>query len=163
MGTSADFYVGRGANAEWLGSIAWDGYPEGNPSDNYLFQSKNEEEFRKEVEQVIKENDGIKVEEGWPWPWEDSRKTDYSYAWDENKVWASCFGYAWFDPAEYLEYIKDRDDDDYDYDEEEEKFGGGEEKVAVFPNMKDKQNVQLNSRGGIMLIGTNQSGEIMVE
>lgn len=29
MGTRADFYVGRGESAEWLGSIAWDGYPSG--------------------------------------------------------------------------------------------------------------------------------------
>jgi len=29
MGTRADFYVGRGKTAEWLGSIAWDGYPAG--------------------------------------------------------------------------------------------------------------------------------------
>lgn len=29
MGTRADFYVGVGEQAEWLGSIAWDGNPEG--------------------------------------------------------------------------------------------------------------------------------------
>jgi hypothetical protein len=29
MGTRADFYVGRGETAEWLGSIAWDGNPGG--------------------------------------------------------------------------------------------------------------------------------------
>lgn len=29
MGTIADFYVGRGPKAEWIGSIAWDGYPDG--------------------------------------------------------------------------------------------------------------------------------------
>src|ERR1019366_740841 len=28
MGTRADFYIGRGASAEWLGSIAWDGHPD---------------------------------------------------------------------------------------------------------------------------------------
>ena len=27
MGTRADFYVGRGDAAEWIGSIAYDGYP----------------------------------------------------------------------------------------------------------------------------------------
>jgi len=26
MGTRADFYVGMGKDAEWLGSVAWDGY-----------------------------------------------------------------------------------------------------------------------------------------
>jgi hypothetical protein len=29
MGTRADFYVGRGPDAEWLGSVAMDGYPSG--------------------------------------------------------------------------------------------------------------------------------------
>lgn len=29
MGTRADFYVGRGPDAEWIGSTAWDGYPDG--------------------------------------------------------------------------------------------------------------------------------------
>ena len=29
MGTRADFYVGRGESAEWLGSVAWDGNPRG--------------------------------------------------------------------------------------------------------------------------------------
>lgn len=32
MGTRADFYIGRGENAEWLGSIAWDGDPWPTPS-----------------------------------------------------------------------------------------------------------------------------------
>ena len=29
MGTRADFYIGKGTDAEWLGSIAWNGYPDG--------------------------------------------------------------------------------------------------------------------------------------
>ncbi len=29
MGTRADFYTGRGQTAQWLGSIAWGGYPVG--------------------------------------------------------------------------------------------------------------------------------------
>ncbi len=28
MGTRADFYVGLGEQAEWLGSVAWDGNPD---------------------------------------------------------------------------------------------------------------------------------------
>ena len=26
MGSRADFYIGEGTEAEWLGSVAWDGY-----------------------------------------------------------------------------------------------------------------------------------------
>ncbi len=29
MGTRADFYIGRGPTAEWIGSLPLDGYPEG--------------------------------------------------------------------------------------------------------------------------------------
>ena len=29
MGTRADLYIGRGTDAEWIGSVAWDGYPSG--------------------------------------------------------------------------------------------------------------------------------------
>jgi hypothetical protein len=29
MGTRADFYIGCGRDSEWIGSIAWDGYPDG--------------------------------------------------------------------------------------------------------------------------------------
>jgi hypothetical protein len=29
MGTRSDFYVGKGKDAEWIGSIAWDGYRSG--------------------------------------------------------------------------------------------------------------------------------------
>jgi hypothetical protein len=31
MGTRADFYIGRGESAEWVGSVAWDGQPSGMP------------------------------------------------------------------------------------------------------------------------------------
>lgn len=36
MGTRADFYVGRGTEAEWIGSIALDGYPDGIPDDGLV-------------------------------------------------------------------------------------------------------------------------------
>lgn len=39
MGTRADFYVGRGKDAEWIGSVAFDGYPDGFERDD-LFSAK---------------------------------------------------------------------------------------------------------------------------
>jgi hypothetical protein len=50
MGTRADFYVGRGESAEWLGSIAYDGYPEGEPGG--LLKIGDEAKFRKRVDRV---------------------------------------------------------------------------------------------------------------
>jgi hypothetical protein len=82
-------------------------------------------------------NDATRPEDGWPWPWEDSRTTDYAYAFDNGKVWASCFGYAWFDPLE------------------EEPEDDGNEKVAVFPKLglDGKHSAPAGSaRSGICLI-----------
>jgi len=50
MGTRADFYVGRGETAEWVGSVAWDGYPNepwgiGRTTD--LFTATTEADFRR--------------------------------------------------------------------------------------------------------------------
>jgi len=132
MGTRADFYVGRGEKAEWLGSIAWDGYPGG--IDPKLLKSESEEDYRNNLKEFFAEReDGTLPEDGWPWPWEDSRTTDYAYAFDD-KVWASCFGNEWFDPLK---------------DEPEHK----EVKEAKFPNMKSIQNVTLGKRSGVIILG----------
>lgn len=72
---------------------------------------------------------------GWPWPWEDSQTTDYAYAFDGGKVWASCFGGPW-------QIASDWKDD-----------GDEAVKVAVFPNMKDRQNVTFGPRSGILILG----------
>lgn len=51
MGTRADFYVGRGEAAEWLGSIAMDGYPDGHPEG--CMAANTEEKYRTEVECIL--------------------------------------------------------------------------------------------------------------
>lgn len=134
MGTRADFYVGRGPKAEWLGSIAWDGYPKGIPKP--LRRAKTEEEFRMEVaKELSKREDATFPEMGWPWPWDDSKTTDYAYAFDEGRVWASCFGGKWFNPMR--------------------KQPNSEEQVAVFPNMSSIKRTNFGKRSGIMIIGPN--------
>jgi hypothetical protein len=76
MGTRADFYVGRGPNAEWIGSIAFDGYPDGItmkteeklpwpegqehidwPEGKHLFDATTEAEFRERVERFFQYRD----------------------------------------------------------------------------------------------------------
>ena len=77
---------------EWLGSIAWDGYPE---SLRKICQSRDESEYRNEVAARLCEgDDGTTPDQGWPWPWSDSGTTDYAYAYD-NAVWCSSFGSEW--------------------------------------------------------------------
>ena len=144
MGTRADFYVGRGADAEWLGSIAFDGWPGadgtgGMHSDEYphgaaVLRSESEADFRDNIRQFFAEKgDQVTVPgDGWPWPWETSATTDYAYAFVDGKVWASCFGHEWFDP------LKEQPEDDTP-------------KSAIFPNMSDRAAVTLGKRSGLIV------------
>lgn len=96
MGTRADFYVGKGPNAEWLGSVAWDGYEWAeDDAPNPLRTAKTEEEFRAAVEDILTiREDSTRPEMGWPWPWDTSETTDYAYyfhegvvRWDDRDDW----------------------------------------------------------------------------
>lgn len=96
MGTRADFYMGRGETAEWLGSITWDGYPPG--IDDAVFVVASEDEYRTAVATFLaSRRDATLPTEPWPWPWENSQTTDYAYAFDSDRVYASSFGHAWFE------------------------------------------------------------------
>lgn len=136
MGTRADFYVGRGEAAEWIGSVAYDGCPEG--FGKHLFKPTTEAKWRKAVaKELASRDDATQIENGWPWPWEDSCTTDYAYAFDDGKVYAAGFGGGWFDPQ------------NPETDTEENHAN----KCAVFPNMKNRQNVTLGPRSGLLIIG----------
>lgn len=133
MGTRADFYVGRGLSAEWIGSIAWDGYPDGIPET--IKKARNEKDFREAVASFIVEDrdDGTRPEDGWPWPWETSHTTDYAYAFDGANTWACCFGSEWWDAAL----------------PEPEKRGKGD---TVFPDMSSRKRVAYGARSGTIMI-----------
>lgn len=99
MGTRADFYVGRGEKAEWLGSIAWDGYPDGIPKQ--ILNCTGEAAFRHAVDEFMKGRDDRSLPaDGWPWPWDNSRTTDYAYAIDGDQVYGTYFGHGWFKGSE---------------------------------------------------------------
>lgn len=144
MGTRADFYVGRGKDAEWLGSIAWDGYPEGigdGPmSRRPIFTAKREATYRKRVAEFLAGRDDATLpQHGWPWPWEDSSITDFAYAFDGGRVYAACFGYFWFDPKRaYPERKTDV-------------------KKCVFPNMRPDKSAPLGAP-----IGSKASGIMVI-
>ena len=119
--TRADFYVGRGPKAEWLGSIAADGYPQGIPKE--LLASSDERQFRSEVRKFMAgRGDSTRPKDGWPWPWEDSKTTDYAYAFENGKVAISNFG-RWND-----------------------------KKAIGFPNMKAVQKVTFGPRSGVTVL-----------
>lgn len=136
MGTRADFYVGRGESAEWIGSIAWDGYPSGIA--DAVLKATDETSFRQCVSAFLSDREDKSLPaDGWPWPWDTSSTTDYAYAFDGNKVHASCFGHAWFDPT-----VEQADEDE------------PSEKTAIFPNMKDiKRRPVFGAHSGVIVIG----------
>ena len=135
MGTRADFYVGQGEQAEWLGSIAWDGYPDGVSKS--ILRAKTEKEFRKLIDEYLaNREDGTTPEMGWPWPWKTSHTTDYSYAFFDDKVWGTSWGYIWFDPlAPEPEVSEDA------------------EKLIKFPTFEEHSAKAGSKRSGIMVIG----------
>jgi hypothetical protein len=138
MGTRADFYVGRGANAEWIGSIAYDGYVDG-PVSGILSVASSEDVWRQLVHDgVSKRSDGTLPEQGWPWPWENSHTTDWSYTFDDGRVWASMWGREWFDALGCVP----SDDDDY--------FNSPK---VDFPNMASQQSVTFGRRSGVLVLG----------
>ncbi len=151
MGTRADFYVGRGTEAEWIGSIAWDGYPDGLPDP--LLQSDNETGYRILVDEFFRRDhagDHTRPDQGWPWPWDTSSTTDYAYAFDGGRVWASNFGGPWFDAT------TPRPEEDT-----------GEN--AIFPDMAARQNVtrlaglvQRSEREARTSASAQSSGERLV-
>lgn len=145
MGTRADFYSG-GIDPEtmvWLGSIAWDGYPEGLPS-VLLRTPADEETWVTYVAAFLDDReDATQPSQGWPWPWDDSATTDYAYTWGDDGadqgVLVSNFGKPWVAA----------------YSDGEETLG-----AAQFPNMKDRQNIAWDKRSGLIIFevrGTDDS------
>lgn len=136
MGTRADFYVGRGKQAEWLGSIAWDGYPSA-VSDGVL-KAKTEDAYRHGLSVFFSERDDATLpEQGWPWPWDDSNTTDYAYAFEDEQVWAT-YGSKWFEADRSEPEI----DDDTCFEKEQE-----------FPDMSDRKRVARGTRSGLLVLG----------
>lgn len=92
MGTRADFYVGVGENAEWIGSVGWDGYEWAEDKDCPLLNAKTEDDFRAAVYEIAADRDDwTDPEQGWPWPWDDSRLTDYTYYFQDGKTGFDAF------------------------------------------------------------------------
>lgn len=136
MGTRADFYVGRGEDAEWLGSIGWDGYPDGIPSE--ILEAVTADVFKEAVRAfLVDRDDGTTPEMGWPWPWDTSDTTDYAYAFDGQMVHASCFGCNWFDPSTAMGDDRERIESDV---------------PTRFPDMSPRKRGSHDIRSGVIFI-----------
>ena len=151
MGTRADFYVRQDNQMKWLGSKGYDGYPDG--IEEKVLKSTTAEEFEAETEVFLKaEGDATFPNEGWPWPWNDSRTTDYSYIFENGKVMASCFGYPLFDPLE------EEKEDEEESEVEEAKM------IGYFPDMSQLKNVKFGSKGsGMMVVSLGSDGLMNVK
>ncbi len=142
MGTRADFYIGRGKDAEWIGSFAWDGYPDGLADS--IVQAVSESEFREAVAKELAGRDDATIPaQGWPWPWDDSNTTDYAYAIEGETIYGSCFGGNWFNVREELAAIEK--DDNYEREESGD--------IAEFPNMASRKATTFGMRSGTIIIG----------
>ena len=146
MGTRADFYVGNDpATMEWLGSIAYDGYSlHGGPHDMHdaaIASATTKKAFRQAVKRMLKQYDHATFpENGWPWPWEDSRTTDYAYCFVGAKVLCYMFGHG---PVDIGKPFCNKNTGDF-YKRIHEK--------AEFPDMTARQNVTLGKRSGVLFV-----------
>lgn len=151
MGTRADVYVGKGKKIEWLGSLGWDAYPDSpglDQSHPEVMRATDERAFREAVAKMFAgRKDATLPEHGWPWPWEDSRTTDFAYTFDKGKVWLSEFGRRWVSVATYLAWTG----------EQREAYGETGKEIA-FPNMKDRQRVTFGKRSGVTVIQAGPEG-----
>ncbi len=136
MGTRADFYVGRGTDAVWLGSVAWDGYPDGFGDWPLLLASTDERQWREQVDTMLAaRGDATTPDKGWPWPWDDSGTTDYAYAFDGDRVWGTTGARWWHAVAEP--------------DDEDATDGP---LVDGWPDMAAVKNVTLGPRSGVIVV-----------
>lgn len=88
MGTRADFYVEKDKRLQWIGSLYKDGHPWNIPTD--ILIQINPIMFEELTLDFLRSKDSAIREDGdmWPWPWADSRMSDYSYIFMMNKVMA---------------------------------------------------------------------------
>lgn len=146
MGTRADFYIKSTEETKpiWLGSIAWDGNVTG--IDTAVLEATNPIEFADALKTFFEDrNDVTLPDRGWPWPWKDSRTTDYAYILMPNgKVMASCFGSPLFDP------LTSDGDDEEETDERLQNF---------FPDMTAVKNVRHDEGSGIIIIQSRRDNQ----
>ena len=95
--TKADFYTGHGKSAEWIGSIFRDGMPD-KIEEDILFSTTISQYERRVKTMLVKKKDSILPGDGWPWLWQDSKMTDFSYFFFNEKVYTSFMGGVLFDP-----------------------------------------------------------------
>jgi hypothetical protein len=90
MGTRADFYLGKGKNSIWMGSVGYDGYLSGIPKE--VLNALSEREYLNQLGKFLAGKDHATIpSQGWPWSWhKTSEGTDCVYAFFQGRVWGVC-------------------------------------------------------------------------
>jgi hypothetical protein len=91
MSTKTDFYLGRGHDAEWLGSLQWECEPENLlrvPPGRLALTATDEPTYRAAVADlfIVWETEELGTayprRTGWPWPWATSHVSSWIVAFD---------------------------------------------------------------------------------
>lgn len=146
MGTRADFYVGKGKDAEWVGSIAYDGHPGNYPE---IEKCSTEEDYRTAVKGLFSEvSHATRPEQGWPWPWKDSGTSDYAYCFVDGKVLITAatvnngiWTHVWVPAMEYKDIPAVDGDCFLDSFER-----------CEFPDMSSRSKVTFGPRSGMLFV-----------
>ena len=105
MNENADFYVGMGDHADWVGSVSKGGSIYNVPTD--LLIQVNRVMFEEIAIEYIKHCNGVVANHvcEWPWSWSDSRMTTYSYIFypEHEKVYLSIEGDDLLDPIKVVQ------------------------------------------------------------
>lgn len=106
MGTRAQFFIGDPmdiTSREWLGTIAWDGYPDGECEG--LVGCKNQRAFKNFIRYTLAKRDDFcdPKKRGFPFPWVNNLfLTDWTYTWWDGRVQISSFNRGWIDLDRYM-------------------------------------------------------------
>lgn len=101
MSIRCDFYLGRGAQAVYLGSIGHGAHAEEMAERFTGVQDPSS--FEERLRNVFAEYGEIPASHGWPWPWETSETTDTVIAFDAGRCWAADPDGCWA-PLDDLEH-----------------------------------------------------------
>ena len=105
MGTRAQFFIGNPSDVsqrDWLGCVAWEGYPDGDCG-KALLGVTSPEQFISAVERIAEERDDFTDpnKHSFPFPWDDDLYlTDVTFAFFDGRVQVTLFHSGWRDLKE---------------------------------------------------------------
>lgn len=107
MSSRADFYIKNGEELEWQGSIAWGGNEKSIPSS--ILQSSSDVEFSEALQRFLSsKTDSIIPPAKWPWVWNSSKLTEYSYILipEKGSVFISRYNCPAYTIYQYRDFLK---------------------------------------------------------